>query len=83
MIRDALAGLRMLGRLDRRERAALLALAGTVGKEHVAALQAPGIDPDATISPLASLRFTERVSIGKRANIGPYCGTFASSQLVS
>lgn len=35
--------------------------------------QAPGIDPAAVISPLASLRFTERVAVGPQANIGPFC----------
>jgi len=73
MIRDLLAGLRLLASLGREEREALRRVARLVGEESVAARQAPGIHPDATISPLASLRFTERVEIGPRANIGPFC----------
>ena len=55
------------------ERTALRALAATVAAEHVEAVRAPTIDPSAWISPLASLRFTERVAIGPRASIGPHC----------
>lgn len=55
------------------ELAALRALARQGAEEHVAARRAPGISPEAVISPLASLRFTERVEIGPQANIGPYC----------
>lgn len=41
--------------------------------EHVTAVRAPGIDPTAIVSPLASLRFVDRVRIGPKATIGPWC----------
>jgi acetyltransferase-like isoleucine patch superfamily enzyme len=63
----------LLGDLSEDELAALTALARTTAKEHVAARRAPTIDRTARISPLASLRFVDRVEIGPRASIGPYC----------
>jgi acetyltransferase-like isoleucine patch superfamily enzyme len=59
--------------LDPDERRALEAVARWVAREHVVAKRSPTIDPSAWISPLASLRFTERVEIGAKATIGPYC----------
>ena len=55
------------------EQQALKQLARWVAREHVEARRSPTIDPSAWISPLASLRFTERVAIGPRATIGPDC----------
>src|SRR3954471_11772760 len=55
------------------ELTALLQLAKWTGREFVAARRAPGIASSSWISPLASLRFTDRVEIGERATIGPYC----------
>jgi acetyltransferase-like isoleucine patch superfamily enzyme len=55
------------------ERLALQSLARWVAREHIEAKRSPTIDPSAWISPLASLRFTERVEIGAKATIGPYC----------
>jgi len=55
------------------ELAALKALGRWVAREHIEARRSPTIDPSAWISPLASLRFTERVEIGPRATIGPHC----------
>jgi acetyltransferase-like isoleucine patch superfamily enzyme len=72
-LRLALRGGDVLGRLSDDELAALAALARTTAKEHVAARRAPTIDPTARISPLASLRFVDRVEIGPRATVGPYC----------
>ena len=72
-LRRALGVLRELSRLDDAQRQALSTLTRLVADEHVNAIRGPGIDPSAVISPLASLRFTERVSIGPRANIGPFC----------
>lgn len=55
------------------EVAAIKALARWVAREYIEAKRSPTIDPTAWISPLASLRFTERVEIGRKATIGPYC----------
>jgi acetyltransferase-like isoleucine patch superfamily enzyme len=52
---------------------ALKALAKWVAREHIEPRRSPTIDASAWISPLASLRFTERVEIGAKATIGPYC----------
>ena len=66
-------GLGWLARLGPDERGALLRLATVVAREHVEARRAPGIDPAANVSPLASLRFVDRVTIGPKAVVGPYC----------
>jgi acetyltransferase-like isoleucine patch superfamily enzyme len=75
----------LLGRIRRRvlggaaldltddELAALRSLGRWVAREHIEAMRSPTIDPTAWISPLASLRFTERVAIGARATVGPHC----------
>jgi acetyltransferase-like isoleucine patch superfamily enzyme len=52
---------------------ALTQLAKVTADENLVPRQRPTIDPSAWISPLASLRFTERVAIGAKASIGPYC----------
>lgn len=70
----ALAGaLRELAELPPDDRRALVHLARWVGREHVAARRSATVDSTAWISPMASLRFTERVEIGPRATIGHYC----------
>lgn len=71
-VRNFLAALRLLTGMEADDRLALKAVASLVGREYVVARRCSTIDPDATLSPLASLRFTERVSVGPRANIGPY-----------
>jgi acetyltransferase-like isoleucine patch superfamily enzyme len=55
------------------ERQALKSVARWVAREHVEARRSPTIDATAWISPLASIRFAERVEIGPRATIGPHC----------
>lgn len=72
-LRQALRGLGWMARLGPDERGALLRLATVVGVEHIGARRAAGIDAQANISPLASLRFVERVTIGPKAVVGPYC----------
>ena len=59
--------------LPAEHRQALRSLGKAVAEEHVIARRSPTIHDDAWISPLASLRFTERVEIGPRATVGPYC----------
>jgi acetyltransferase-like isoleucine patch superfamily enzyme len=54
-------------------RVGLIELARVQAKENVTPRQRPTIDPTARISPLASIRFDERVEIGPRATIGPWC----------
>lgn len=71
--RRQLRVLSRLGDLDPAQLEALIALARTVGDEHVTARRSPTISRSAQISPLASLRFVERVEIGDKASIGPYC----------
>lgn len=70
---QALRGVGWLARLGPDDRGALLRLARVVAREHVEARRSPGVHPDAIISPLASLRFVDRVSIGPQAIIGPHC----------
>jgi acetyltransferase-like isoleucine patch superfamily enzyme len=55
------------------ERRTLVQLARTQAKENAAARSAGGIDPGAWISPLASIRFAERVNIAAGATVGPFC----------
>ena len=71
--RRAFDTLRAFATLSEDEFHALRVLADHEVREHLVARRAPGISPDAVISPLASLRFTERVEIGPSANIGPFC----------
>ena len=74
--RGRLFSWRRLAALDADELDALVHLARWVGRESVAARRAPGISPEATISPLASLRFTDHVVVGPLATIGPYCAVW-------
>lgn len=55
------------------ERRALVQLAKTVADENISARSAGVIDPAAWISPFATIRFAERVSIGPGATVGPFC----------
>lgn len=71
--RRTLTVARNLALLDDDELGALHVLARATAEEHVTARRAPGISETAIISPLASLRFTDRVDIGPKASIGPYC----------
>lgn len=72
-LRRAIDAIRYVDSLGDDERHALRQLAELTGQEHVRALRGRHIDDHSTISPLASLRFVERVAIGPRASIGPYC----------
>ena len=65
--------LRMFADLPDDARRALRDLALHQARENVAPRSLPTIDPSANISPLASIRFAERVAIGPRATVGPYC----------
>lgn len=71
--RHVLRVVRDLASLDEEVRQGIYAVGRTVAAEHVVARRSPTIARDSTISPLASLRFVERVEIGSRATIGPYC----------
>ena len=72
-LREVVRGLGWLGRLDADDRGALLRVARRVAEEHVETRRSPQIHEDANISPLASIRFAERVAIGPRAVVGPWC----------
>ena len=72
-LRRARTGLRTLTAMSDDERAALTRLATVVAEEHVAARRSPHIASSAWISPLASLRFTDRVAIGAKTSVGPQC----------
>lgn len=74
-VRSALAvarALRRAARIPPEDWEALAALADWAADENLRPRRSPGIDPAAVVSPLASLRFAERVAIGPRANVGPY-----------
>ena len=71
--RDRWRSLRVLADLPPEALTGLAGLARRQGEEIVGARAAGRVDKSAVISPLASLRFAERVEIGARANIGPYC----------
>jgi len=62
-----------VAQLSWEQQEALAALARTLEAEHRVARQSPTIAANAVISPFASLRFVERVEIGERATIGPFC----------
>jgi acetyltransferase-like isoleucine patch superfamily enzyme len=72
-VRSALHALRLIAALSESEREGLRRLAAHAAEESVDPARSLTIDTAAVISPLASLRFTERVEIGPRANIGPFC----------
>jgi acetyltransferase-like isoleucine patch superfamily enzyme len=55
---------------------ALRALSGWVAREHVVPLKAARISPDAWISPLSSIRFAERVEIGRLVAVGPHASVW-------
>lgn len=75
-LRNLAASARVLSRLDAEAREALRIAAEHVADENVRARQRPHIDPTALISPLASLRFTDRVEIGPLVNLGPFCAVW-------
>lgn len=72
-LRAALGAARGLASLTRPQQQALVELARLVEKENITPRALPDFHPSAVISPLASFRFTERVSIGEKATIGPHC----------
>lgn len=75
--RGRLWSIQRLARLDADQLEALVALARVVGREHVGVRRtSPRISAEALISPLASLRFGERLVIGPRVAIGPYCAVW-------
>jgi acetyltransferase-like isoleucine patch superfamily enzyme len=59
--------------LDDDARRALMELGRTQGVENVAVRRGAHVDESARISPLASIRFSERVEIAARATVGPFC----------
>ena len=64
---------RDLASLEEDVRQGMYAMGRTVAEEHVLPMRRQGIASHCTVSPLATIRFAERVAIGERANIGPYC----------
>ena len=62
-----------VGQLSWDEQEALATLARTLHAEHRTARTSPTVSGKAIISPFASIRFADRVSIGDRATIGPFC----------
>ena len=72
-LRRALSAAKALSDLPPVQRAALWELARITAEENLAPRSSANISPAAFVSPLASLRFVERVSIGPRASVGPYC----------
>jgi hypothetical protein len=72
-LRAALGAARGLSSLTKDQQRALVEVARLVAAENVSVRALPGFDPTAVISPLASFRFAERVSVGAKASIGPYC----------
>jgi acetyltransferase-like isoleucine patch superfamily enzyme len=75
-VRNLVASARLLSRLDAEAREALRLYAEFGADENVRARQSPHIHPGANISPLASLRFTDRVEIGEMANLAPFCAVW-------
>ena len=74
--RTGIGNLRALARLSRDERSALVVLARSCVSEHVLPLRSETISPRAHISPLASIRFSERVQIDDAATVGPWCAVW-------
>lgn len=75
-LHNLLASARVLSTLDAEAREALRAAAEHFADENVRARRAPTIDPTAKISLLTSLRFTDRLEIGPRVNLAPYCAVW-------
>ncbi|HET6818023.1 MAG TPA: acyltransferase [Mycobacteriales bacterium] len=71
--RRAWVALRQLAQLSPDERIALLELASTAATENVRPRQSATVSDEAIVSSLASMRFAERVEIGPRASVGPFC----------
>jgi acetyltransferase-like isoleucine patch superfamily enzyme len=72
-LRRGWVAVRQLAALAPEERAALLELARIGAEENIGPRNRPTVSDDAIVSPLATLRFAERVEIGPRASIGPFC----------
>lgn len=75
-LRNLLASARILSRLDAEDREALRLAAQYIADENIRPRTAPTIDPTAKISPLTSLRFTDRLEIGPGVNLAPYCAVW-------
>lgn len=78
--RTRLHTLRVLSRLSPSELQAVRRLAEWVDREHVAPTTSAGVDPSAWISPLASLRFADRIEIGAKATVGPFCAVWGGTE---
>ena len=72
-VRAAAGVARGLSSLNAAQQRALVDLARLLEKENVLPRSQESFDSTAIISPLASFRFTERVSVGPEATVGPYC----------
>src|SRR3954470_11915759 len=72
-LRRRWVALRQLAALAPAERVALWELARVAADENIAPRSRPTISDQAVVSPFASFRFPERVEVGPRASIGPYC----------
>jgi acetyltransferase-like isoleucine patch superfamily enzyme len=68
--------LRKVAALDPDQQQALLDVAAWVGREHTTPKHEKGIDPQAWISPLSSIRFAERVEIGRKVALGPFASVW-------
>jgi acetyltransferase-like isoleucine patch superfamily enzyme len=71
-LRSAIERVRYLNQFEPDELHSLLDMARWHAHENLLPRRSPTIHPTAVISPMASLRFIERVEIGPRANIGPF-----------
>lgn len=75
-LHNLLASARVLASLDAEAREALRVAAEHIAEENIRPRTAPTIDRTAVISPFASVRFTDRLQIGPRVNLGPYCAVW-------
>jgi acetyltransferase-like isoleucine patch superfamily enzyme len=69
---SAIERVRFLNQFEPDQLHSLLDLSRWHAQENLVPRRSPTIDPSAVISPMASLRFVERVEIGPRANVGPF-----------
>jgi acetyltransferase-like isoleucine patch superfamily enzyme len=75
-VRRFLRFLRALHALDADQQQALLDVAAWVGREHTSPAHQPGVSRQAWISPLSSLRFAERIEIGRTVAVGPFASVW-------
>jgi acetyltransferase-like isoleucine patch superfamily enzyme len=75
-VRQLIRFLRKVSALDPDQQQALLDVAAWVGREHTTPKHAKGIDVQAWISPLSSIRFAERVEIGRKVALGPFASVW-------